>query len=85
MTRDTTEKPEKPGKAYGETYVRRQERTCFGILWFASEEEADRAAAAVAAANLRYVGGFSDGARCGRAPSWDYLTPKGQPRYAVTD
>jgi hypothetical protein len=51
--------------------VRRQARICFSIDWYATEAEADRAAAIVVAEGVTYNGGYFHGKPCGRDKNWD--------------
>lgn len=53
------------------TPVRRDERICFGIAWFATEAEAEAYAAHVREQGITYNGGYMHGIGCGRAPSHD--------------
>lgn len=63
--------------------VRHDSRIAFGIDFFATEEEADRAAAIVRERDDRYNGGWWDGYPCGRAREFDH-TYEGRKIYAVT-
>jgi hypothetical protein len=53
------------------TPVKSEQRICFGIDWYASEEDAKIAAADVAARGRTYNGGYFDGMPCGRNKSFD--------------
>lgn len=53
------------------TPVKTESRICFGISWFATEEEADRYAAYVREQGITYNGGFFHGRPCGRDRDWD--------------
>ena len=47
------------------------ERTCFGIVWFDTEEAADAYAKVVTDKGTTYNGGWFHGMPCGRDKSWD--------------
>lgn len=64
--------------------VKRDSRTCFGIVWFATEDEADEYAAGVRAEGQIYNGGFMHGLPCGRDAVWDCHDDALGPLYAVT-
>lgn len=63
--------------------IKRDSRTCFGILFFATEADADLYAAAVKAQGQTYNGGFLHGMACGRDRAFDH-TVDGTTYYAVT-
>lgn len=62
------------------TAVKVESRICFGISYFATEEEAESYAASVRRRGVTYNGGFLDGTPCGRAPHFDH-----DGLFAVTD
>jgi hypothetical protein len=64
--------------------VAEEQRICFGITWFATEEEADKYAQEVKAKGRTYNGGFMDGMPCGRDKGFDRVVD-GIKQYAVTD
>lgn len=64
--------------------VKRDSRICFGILYFATEADADIYAAFVREKGDTYNGGYFDGMPCGREPSRDYTDPELGRLYAVT-
>jgi hypothetical protein len=67
------------------TPVKTDSRICFGIKYFASEEEASRYAEWVKARELTYNGGFYHGMPCGRETVWDHIDKAtGRKLYAVT-
>jgi hypothetical protein len=63
---------------------KREQRTCFGLAWFADEAQAETYGKAVAKAGMTVNGGLYDGMRCGRASQFDY-TLDGVQLYAVMD
>jgi len=63
--------------------VKTESRCCFGIRWFASEDDAAAFHKVVRERGLEYNGGFFDGMPCGRDPSFDY-EENGKKLYAVT-
>lgn len=65
------------------TPVGQDSRTCFGILFFAAEDEAAAYSAHVRASGQAYNGGFFDGMACGRDRAFDREVD-GQRQYAVT-
>jgi len=65
--------------------VKREQRICFGIAWFATEADADAYAAEVRKAGRTYNGGFFHGMPCGRDSGWDHTDGEGRRLYAVTD
>ncbi len=65
--------------------IDRDSRICFGIVWFATEAEADAAHEFVRKRWDRYNGGYMDGMPCGRDPSYDKRNEaKEVTAYAVT-
>lgn len=48
-----------------------EQRICFGIMWFATEADAQAAHRYVRYRNIRYNGGMFDGMPCGRDETWD--------------
>lgn len=69
--------------AYGEVYSHRDSRICFGVIWYTTEEAADRACSKVTGT---YNGGMFDGMPCGRRSDWDYTNKDtGQRYFAVTE
>ena len=67
------------------TAVKRDSRTCFGISWFTSEEDATAYSDAVRAAGRTYNGGFMHGLPLGRDRTWDYVDADLGPLFASTD
>lgn len=65
--------------------VRREERICFGLAWFADEADANAYAAEVKAAGNTYNGGFFHGMPCGRESHFDYNDPERGRLYAVSN
>ena len=63
--------------------IAREERICFGIAWYATEEDAKAASLESARHNV-YNGGWRDGEAYGRAPEFDREVD-GKKQYAVTD
>ena len=53
------------------TPVRSESRICFGLEWYATEEEAETASAIARERDERYNGGYSHGMLCGRDASFD--------------
>ena len=67
------------------TPVKRDSRICFGIHYFATEAEAEAAAAIVRERGDTYNGGFFDGMPCGRDSGFDHVDREtGEKVYAVT-
>jgi len=67
------------------TPVKRESRICFGISFFATEADADAAAAIVRKRGDTYNGGWYDGMPCGRDTAFDHVDrDTGQQVYAVT-
>lgn len=65
--------------------IERDSRICFGIVWFATEEEADAAHQKVRERRERYNGGWMDGLPCGRDSSYDKRNEAGEvTAFAVT-
>lgn len=65
--------------------VDRDERICFGIVWFATEDLANKYAAQVRKEGRTYNGGFFHGMPCGRDTSWDQKDESGKViAFAVT-
>lgn len=58
-------------------------RICFGIAWYASEEDAELADAETRKRGNTYNGGYFHGMNCGREGSWDRVR-EGVKQYAVT-
>ena len=65
-------------------YVTSDQRICFGILYYDSEEAAQEAAKETIAQGNRYNGGWFHGMACGRDKSWDHVDKDGRKLYAVT-
>jgi hypothetical protein len=64
--------------------VKVDSRICFGIYYFASEDDAQRWAEAHKGST--YNGGWFHGMPCGRDKTWDHVDrDTGQQLYAVTD
>jgi hypothetical protein len=60
-------------------------RICFGIVWFATEGEADAAHKFVRKRGDYYNGGYMHGMACGRDSSYDKRNEAGEvTAYAVT-
>jgi len=67
------------------TPVKYDGRICFAIEYFATEEDAKVYAKHVRDRGDTYNGGWSHGAPCGRATSFDHVDKEtGQQLYAVT-
>ena len=49
-----------------------ESRSCFGIAYYKTEEDAKKAHDIVMKADVRYVGGFYHDMKCGREPQRDY-------------
>jgi hypothetical protein len=65
--------------------VKTSSRICFGIHYYASEAEAQRAAELVRASGATYNGGYMHGVPCGREPHHDHTDKEsGLQLYAVT-
>lgn len=65
--------------------ISRESRICFGVVWFATEEEATAAHEKVRARRERYNGGWMDGMLCGRDQSYDKRNEAGEViAFAVT-
>ena len=69
---------------FTKTAVKYDSRICFGIVYFATEKDADAYAAWVTAKGITYNGGFFHGMPCGRDTTWDHVDPKLGQLYAVT-
>jgi ribosomal protein L27 len=65
------------------TPIRTSSRTCYGVQWFATEDDAMTMDAIVRERGDRYNGGYYDGMRCGRDTSLDVII-NGKPAFAVT-
>jgi len=65
--------------------VEAEGRICFGISFFATEEDAETYAAIVHERGDTYNGGFFHGMACGRASRFDRVREDGTKLYAVTD
>lgn len=65
------------------TPVETDVRICFGIKWFATEQEAMQQDAIERDAGSTYNGGWFHGMPCGRDPSFDKIVD-GRKLYAVT-
>ena len=48
-----------------------EERICFGLIWYDTEQEAQTAAKIIHKNGDRYNGGMLDGKPCGREPRFD--------------
>jgi hypothetical protein len=67
------------------TRVKHDSRICFGIDYFATEAEAEAAAAIVRERGDTYNGGYFDGMPCGRDSGFDHVdSDTGKKLYAVT-
>lgn len=65
--------------------IDRDERICFGIVWFATAELADAYHDEVRAEGRTYNGGYFHGMACGRDTSWDKKDEAGNvTAFAVT-
>jgi len=64
--------------------VKTDSRICFGIAWFASEEEANRYSQIVHKRGDTYNGGWYHGMACGRDRGFDYKDEQHGQLYAVT-
>jgi hypothetical protein len=65
--------------------IDRDSRICFGIVWFATEAEADAAHKKVRKRGDYYNGGYMHGMACGRDSSYDKRNEAGDKiAYAVT-
>lgn len=67
------------------TAVKQESRTCFGISWYTSEEDAQTVAAHLKSRGAAYNGGYFHGMPCGRETVWDYVDADLGPLFAVTD
>lgn len=65
--------------------VKEEQRICFGLRWYDSEQEAIAYGEEVRKQGITYNGGWFHGRPCGRDPSWDYTDETGRRLYAVTD
>ena len=82
MTKHTYKDNPDRDTIYGEVYSHYSSRICFEMIYYLTEEEADRAGSRVTGT---YNGGWFDGLPCGRKPDSDYTDPEtGQRYYAVT-
>lgn len=67
------------------TPIKKDSRICFGIHFFATEEEAKLASEIVQARGDTYNGGYYDGMKCGRDVGFDIRNEDGQvTHFAVT-
>jgi|TARA_R110000824_G_scaffold120382_5_gene275685 hypothetical protein len=65
--------------------VKSDSRTCFGIEWFETEEEAEAFAKAIQKRGDRYNGGWCHGTACGRDYGFDHVDKETSKKlYAVT-
>lgn len=65
--------------------VKSDSRICFGIEWFATEEEAEAFGEEVRKRGDRYNGGWFHGMACGRDYSFDHVDKETSKKlYAVT-
>ena len=72
-------------KDSGPKAVKSDSRNCFGINWFATEEEAIEYDEIVRERGDCYNGGWYHGMSCGRCPSFDHVDEEtGQRLFAVT-
>ena len=62
--------------------IKRDSRTCFGILYFATEAEAEDYG--YVAQSQTYNGGMFHGMACGRDKGFDHVGPDGTAYFAVT-
>lgn len=58
-------------------------RICFGIAWYATEDDAKKADKVTRKERNTYNGGYFHGMACGRETGWDY-EEEGRKLYAVT-
>lgn len=66
--------------------VKQESRTCFGIEWYTTEEDAMMADARVRKEGRTYNGGLYHGMPCGRDRQWDHFDQKlGTHLFAVTN
>lgn len=66
--------------------VKQDGRICFGIDYYATEEDAQVAAAIVREQGRTYNGGYFHGMPCGREEHRDYVDPEtGKKLFAVTN
>lgn len=80
-----TKKAAKPAPYdFTKTAVKYDSRICFGIVYFKTEEDADRYAAEVKRLGLTYNGGYFHGMPCGREKTWDHVDAELGQLYAVT-
>lgn len=74
--------PEKQ-TAYGEVFSHRDSRICFGVVYYTTEEAANRAGSKVTGT---YNGGMFHGYACGRRSDLDYTDKATEQKYfAVTE
>lgn len=71
-------------KSIHELAVKTDSRTCFGIAYFKTEEEAMEIDKRVRAEKQQYNGGWFHGMACGRDKSFDYVDKDLGKLYAVT-
>ena len=64
--------------------VKHDSRICFGLEYYATEEEAEKRAKQVRKLGYTYNGGFFDGMPCGREKQFDHDDPKHGRLYAVS-
>ena len=65
--------------------TKHDQRICFGISWFKTEDDAKAYEADVKKRNRRVNGGYFHDMPCGRAPHFDYVDKEHGQLYAVTD
>lgn len=66
------------------TPIKSESRICFGIAYFATEQDATRYAAHVRQRGDTYNGGYFDGMPCGRDQAFDHTDATHGRLYAVT-
>ena len=65
--------------------VRTDNRTCFGLAWYATEADAVAAGKRNVLAGLTVNGGWLHGMPCDRAPGFDYVTADGVALFATRE
>ena len=73
MSTNKVKKARKAREGRKHNIVRLDSRTCFGISFFLSEEEAQAYAAEVRERGETYNGGWFHGMACGRDETFDYV------------
>lgn len=69
---------------FTKTAVKYDSRICFGIVYFATEADADAYALWVRQRGITYNGGYFHGMPCGRDKSFDHVDATLGQVYAVT-